>query len=753
MPVQGKFSRTEGCHSLQPEPSPDGTKPLRERFRRMNASAGTEGTPLAANALASGAHYQMNLATDERGYGQMPAGSGIWALNLLTDELVVSPRLHGVLGLSTDGPFKAVDFFAIVHPDDLQATSIAFALATHPKVRATYDVTYRTIGKADGVTRWVAAKGVGVFDDDGFCIRAVGTATRIDGLGRGVIWNAGQPDPGHRNASDRTFSSVSDFLEQPAAFDGLQAGEPKNRWFDYRGHRVRVVDRTGKPEFWNQGAQADARAAQDGARAWKALPELLCVVTADGALCSVNAAWTQLLGWQPDELLGHRYLAFSHSGDNEAIATAMAGAVEAHQPSHECRMLHKDGSLRWVAWSVSGDGFGLFASGRDVTAEKAASDAANEAEALLRQNQKMEAIGQLAGGIAHDFNNLLQALSGGLELLGRRHVHSEAGRLLIRRADAAVERGSMLTKQLLCFSGKQHLATQTIDVNGMIAMSSAFIGRLLEAVEIHWTLAPQLWPALADPNQLDVALLNLLVNARDAMPAGGTIEVATRNLAADERLPAELAAGDYVAIAVTDTGVGMSEEVLLRAIEPFFTTKGMGRGSGLGLSQAYGFARQSGGALRLTSLRGHGSVVEILLPRAVPAAAGMVRPHPELLLRPKTILVVDDDQDVRELTVAALEERGYRVMEADGGISGLALLAEAPVDLLLVDFAMPGMTGAEMVRLARKASPGIGVLFMTGYADLDALREYAAPEDILRKPFRLATLIEHVASVTGRIIS
>ena len=712
----------------------------------MNQQPNSEGSQGFADATAAARLSNSGIGEASGPTQRGLAGAGTWVLNLVTDELVLSPRTRAILGVGQDQRFDMVDFFAALHPDDRDATSTAFALATHPRVRAVYDVTYRMVGKADGMVRWVVARGVGLFDDEGFCVRAIGTASGIADH-EGVAWPtdalaAGEPG----------LSAINDCIDQTIA--DPDAGGARNRldfrWFDYAGKHVRPVERTARPISKPHAHQASFRVEESRERAWNTLPELLCTLTPDGVFRSANVKWTQWLGWFQEDLLDRDFLTFSHPDDRDAIAAAMAKTVAAHLPGHEGRMLHKDGSLLWIVWCFSSDDTGLFASGRDVTAERQAAAASASVEALLRQEQKMQAVGQLAGGIAHDFNNLLQALSGGLELLERRHVPSEAGRHLIRRANAAVERGSMLTKQLLGFSGKQHLAPQTVDLNAVITNASGLHDGVFDGIDILWTLEPHLWPAVADPSQFAVALLNLLLNARDAKPGGGTIEVATRNVATDGTSLAELAPGDYVSLTVKDTGSGMSDAIMLRAIEPFFTTKGLGGGSGLGLSQAYGFARQSGGTLRLASSPGQGSTVEILLPRSLPVAATRLTSAAEPLLRPKTILVVDDDRDVRELTVAALEECGYQVLEADGGVSGLARLSEVPIDLLLVDFAMPGMSGAEMVRLARQRAPSMAVVFMTGYADLDALREHASPENILRKPFRLATLTEHVAAVTGR---
>ena len=718
----------------------------------MNQQANPGGSHGFAETSAGGGLARSGAGAGSDQGQQALTGTGTWVLNLVTDELTLSPRTRAVLGVGEDERFDMADFFAALHPDDLDATSTAFALTTHPRVQAVYDVTYRIVGRADGIVRWVAARGVGLFDREGFCVRAVGTASGLADR-PAAAWPADPPETaGGLATDDPGLSAINDCIDEAMA--NPEAGGARARldyrWFEYMGQHARPLKLATWPTPKPQRQQAMLRTENSRERAWNALPDLLCTLTPDGSFRCVNATWTKQLGWRPEDLLDHDFLVFSHPADRDAIAAAMARAVSAHLPGHEGRMLHEDGGQIWVAWSFSSDGASLFASGRDVTAERQAAEASARSEALLRQDQKMQAVAQLARGIAHEFNNLLQALSGGLELLERRHVASDAGRHLISRANAAVERGSLLTKQLLGFSGKQHLAPQIVDLNAVIANAAGLRDGLVDGIDIVWALEPHLWAAVADPSQLAIAVLNLLLNARDATPGGGTIEVATANVAADGAVPGELTPGDYVSLVVKDAGCGMTDAVMLRAIEPFFTTKGLGGGSGLGLSQAYGFARQSGGTLRLASAPGRGSTVQILLPRALPAIAARPAAPPEPLPRLKTILVVDDDQDVRELTVAALEECGYQVLEADGGVSGLERLGEAAVDLMLVDFAMPGMTGAEMVRLARQRFPDIGVLFMTGYADLDALREYAAPEDIIRKPFRLATLTDHVAAVTGR---
>ena len=377
-----------------------------------------------------------------------------------------------------------------------------------------------------------------------------------------------------------------------------------------------------------------------------------------------------------------------------------------------------------------------------------------EAEDRLRQAQKMEVFGQLTGGIAHDFNNLLQAVSGSLEMLGRKHVHNDDGHRLLRLGGQALDRAAHLTRQLLAFARKQSLEVRSIDSSTAMATAIELARRSLpENITISQRLQAAAWPLQSDANQLDVAMLNLIINARDAMPDGGSIVVSTNNVVAPAAdLPNDLAAGPYVQIAVVDSGTGMSEDVLARVFEPFFTTKGVGKGTGLGLSQVYGFAHQSGGSVAISSAVGHGTTVRIFLPRAETDEAMTVDDPDHGVWRGReTVLVVDDDRDVRDLAVACLEEYGYRILEAGSGVECLELLGrEASVDLLLIDYAMPEMNGAETVRLARRIRPGLEVLFITGYADLRALREHVGPNAILQKPFKLAQLAERVASGLAR---
>lgn len=378
-----------------------------------------------------------------------------------------------------------------------------------------------------------------------------------------------------------------------------------------------------------------------------------------------------------------------------------------------------------------------------------------KAEEALRQAQKMEAIGQLTGGIAHDFNNLLQVIMGSLERLGRRL--GGPGRTVdpreLRLIDAATrgaERAAILTKRLLAFSRRQTLAPTTIDVNRLVSgMSDLLLRTLGAAISVETILDARVWPVSADENQLENALLNLAVNARDAMPDGGKLTIATSNVALpddDAGAQEEIAAGHYTRITVSDTGSGMTAEVLAKAFDPFFTTKDIGQGTGLGLSQVYGFVKQSGGHVRIISEPGKGTSVRLYLPRlaiaprATPAdgAAATVTPIPRGD-RGETILVVEDEDDVRAATVETVRELGYDVIEAPDGQVALRRLEQVPgIRVLFTDVGLPGgMNGVQLAEAARQRRPDLAVLFTTGYAR-DAFAANARRTvgiEVLDKPF------------------
>ena len=371
------------------------------------------------------------------------------------------------------------------------------------------------------------------------------------------------------------------------------------------------------------------------------------------------------------------------------------------------------------------------------------------AEARLVQAQKMEAIGQLTGGIAHDFNNLLTVVIGSLDLAHRRCDDKQVLRL-VGNAIQAAERGASLTAQLLAFSRRQRLSPATIDINKVITGMSDMLSRTIGPdIEIETDLEDQLWGALADPTQLEVMILNLVINARDAMPQGGKVAIRTRNIAeVPTSVVADLDAGHYVAISVADNGPGMSPEVLARAFEPFFTTKEYGKGTGLGLAQLYGFAKQSGGVARIESKLGEGTKVTIYLPRSRGAAVTEAIDHQEHRERRNArILLIDDDADVRDVAAASIEELGYQVVAHGRAEEGLAGLVGDTFDLVITDIAMPGMNGVEFARRARGSHPSLPILFSSGYADVERFGDELAREIILKKPFRIADLAARIGAV------
>ncbi len=385
----------------------------------------------------------------------------------------------------------------------------------------------------------------------------------------------------------------------------------------------------------------------------------------------------------------------------------------------------------------------------DVTAK-------HHAEEALRQSQRMEGIGQLTGGVAHDFNNLLTAILGSLTLASRR-VEDERARQLIDNALQAARRGARLIEQLMAFSRRQQLETQPVDVNAAITrMSGLFASTLGGTVKVASHLEAVLPAAYADPAQLELALLNLALNARDAMPGGGELTLSTSLASLGQpRTDSEPGPGRYVCISVADTGPGMKPEVAARAFEPFYTTKTAGKGSGLGLSQVLGLAKQLGGGVRIDCPEGSGCTVSLYLPvsrepaqETPPRAPGLGAQ--QAAVAGARVLVVDDDDDVRRFVADLLTESGCTVRTEADGVAGLEALMAGPVDLMVLDYAMPGMTGAEVARIVREQRPETPLLIMTGYLEHQAVLDELGAQPILQKPFEPAELLSRVASTLRR---
>jgi signal transduction histidine kinase/CheY-like chemotaxis protein len=379
------------------------------------------------------------------------------------------------------------------------------------------------------------------------------------------------------------------------------------------------------------------------------------------------------------------------------------------------------------------------------------------AEATIRQMQKMDSIGQLTGGIAHDFNNMLAIVTGSLDMAKRRLKGTEDPKIA-PSLDAAAEgarRAAVLTQRLLAFSRQQPLAPQALDANRLVSGMSELLRRTIgEPIAVETVLGGGLWPCFADPAQLENALINLAVNARDAMPEGGRLTIETANVHLDELYAganADVAPGQYVMLGVTDTGTGMGPEVVERAFEPFYTTKGPGHGTGLGLSQVFGYVKQSGGHVKIYSEPGQGTTIKLYLPRHFGAAAAPEeRPWTSDLPRGagQLILVVEDEEQVRVMTVEALRDLGYGVVDAADGASALALLGGlGRVDLLFTDIVMPGMNGRELADQVRAARPGTPVLYTTGYTRNAVVHNGMLDPGVafLAKPFTIDQLARKVA--------
>ena len=472
-------------------------------------------------------------------------------------------------------------------------------------------------------------------------------------------------------------------------------------------------------------------------------------------IVQANPEFCRMLGYQPDELIGRTVDEITHRDDRLLSKPQMATADA--DKFVEKRYLTRTGRVTWArvrkTLLSSPDTHHALELGliEDISRHK-------QAEAELRQAQKMQAVGQLTGGIAHDFNNLLGVIIGNVEFL------LEAVRENPDQADLAQEilnsalSGADLTRRLLAFARRQTLQPRLIDLNRYVPDHIAILRRVLgETIQITTTLAGDLWPTRADPSQVGDALLNLAINARDAMPHGGTIFIETANECLDQDYAdsnSEVAAGDYVVLSVTDTGIGMPPEVLERALEPFFSTKGPGIGSGLGLSMIYGFAQQSGGHLKIYSEHGRGTTVRLYLPKVLSEELVEVATleDPSLPVGDESVLLVDDNAEMRAVARRHLSALGYRVVEAESGPAALAILRgeDASFDLLFTDIVMPdGMTGYQLAAAARRLRPELRVLFTTGYARVGPRPEPPDEEagPMLRKPYRqreLATTLRAV---------
>ena len=636
------------------------------------------------------------------------SGLGTWDLDVARGVLHWNAACRALFGLSLDDerPLTYEDsFLSALHPRMRARVRQEMEDALSPAGSGRLTTEFRIVGLADRRERWLSLTGQSFFEE-GRCVRFVGVVS----------------DTTARKREDEALLRSREKLE------------------------ARVE-----------------RSSRDLDRIWHHSQDIMVVIRQDDLTAeAVNPAWERVLGWPAEPPSGTGILGFVHPQDTALTRVQLARLADGQGVEHfENRIRHRDGSYRRISWNVVPEGEFLHAVGRDVTVERRQEEILRRTEAQLRQSQKMEAIGQLTGGVAHDFNNLLQVVLGNLDIL-QRSLPPEAGRLRRSAENAAsgARRAAVLTQRLLAFSRRQPLAPRALQVNGLVEGMSDLLARTLgETIAIRTALAPDLWRVEADPGQLENALLNLAVNARDAMPGGGRLAIETENLTLTEAITLrgeEMGPGQYVVVSVTDTGTGMDQEVIGRVFEPFFTTKPVGQGTGLGLSMTYGFVRQSGGHIRIYSEPGLGTTVRIYLPRLVSAgeeAPPEGEPTPAARARQESILVVEDDADVRSYSVEVLSELGYQVIEAEDGPGTLRLLEDSPSlvpDLLFSDVVLPnGMNGAELAARARLLRPGMKVLFTSGYAR-DALTHHGrldAGVEVIGKPFTFAELAARVRGV------
>jgi PAS domain S-box-containing protein len=492
--------------------------------------------------------------------------------------------------------------------------------------------------------------------------------------------------------------------------------------------------------------QALNQEIEERQRIFETSQDLIMVTDPTGNLVQVSPSAMTILGYEPAAMIGHSAVDFIHADDLESTREEMRAARRGRlMRNFEARFVHRDGQAVTLTlmgtWSEPVRRH--FFVGRDLTEKRAA-------EAQFRQAQKMEAIGQLTGGVAHDFNNILTVITGTIGILSEAVADSPQLTAIAKMIDEAAERGAGLTKHLLAFARKQPLQPREIDVNALVLETAKLLYPTLgEQIEIAPLLAADAWTALVDPSQLSTAILNLALNARDAMPAGGKLAIETNNVYLDEgyaNMHNEVTVGNYVMIAVSDTGTGISAENLEKVFDPFFTTKEVGKGTGLGLSMVFGFVRQSGGHIKIYSEEGHGTSVKIYLPRAT----GLHQTAAEALAFSRVeggneiVLVVEDDALVRKYVVTQIESLGYTTLEASNAAEALEVIGKtATIDLLFTDVIMPGpLNGRQLVDAALKQRPSLKTLFTSGYTE-NAIVHHGRLDSgvlLLAKPYRKSEL-------------
>lgn len=515
--------------------------------------------------------------------------------------------------------------------------------------------------------------------------------------------------------------------------------------------------------------------------------DLMAIVGADGFFKKVNPAFESVLGYTDEEMFARPVVSFLHPDDVARTKTGINILAQGTKRLHSRnRYLCKDGSYRWLSWHSNPIGHDFYTIGRDITEQVEAEEKVRELnrqleehnrdlekkvqeriaelqkmEAQVTQLQKMDAVGRLAGGVAHDFNNMLAAITMACDLLSDDISDTQAATEHVRSIREVAEKAAALTRQLLLFSREQHVTTQVIDLNSLIRELERMLVRLIgENMQIVLNLANDLKNVCADTIQLEQVILNLVVNARDAMPKGGKITIETSNVFLDEAFTSthlSVERGHYVLLAVSDQGVGMDAETIGKIFEPFFTTKAIGKGTGLGLSTTYGIVKKCNGSIWVYSEPGHGTVFKIYLPVT---ETNVTQPTKEtttaaVASQARTILLVEDDKNLRKIFSMILARKGYELLIAESGKDALTFCHSqaGKIDLMLTDVMMPDCNGFELASQAEKLQPGLRVLFMSGYTDQGLQNSGMTgdkPMDFIQKPFDVNALVAKIESVLNR---
>nr|WP_162296243.1 PAS domain S-box protein [Methylorubrum populi] len=619
----------------------------------------------------------------------------VWATDADGRATWFNERVYAYAGL-IQGQLDAEGWWAIVHPDDRERVAREW-LAAVTSVDS-YQCEYR-LRRADGTYRWFLGRGQPVVAGDGAVLRWVGTSTDIDD-------------------------------QKQVMAELVRFNEALER---------RVAERTAEHD-----------------RVWRNSRDLLVVVGADGVFRAANPAWEAILGYGPTEVVGRHFGTFIWPDDIELTQAALERAVSTGPlTDFENRYRHKEGTPRWISWRTAIEGDLVYAYGRDVTAERTQGEALRQAEEALRQSQKLEAVGQLTGGVAHDFNNLLTIIRSSVDFLRRPDLPEERKSRYLTAVSETVDRAAKLTGQLLAFARRQALKPETLDVGARLRGVADLLDTVTGArIRVVTEVPDRSCFVKVDLSQFETALVNMAVNARDAMEGEGTL---TLRLECGVSLPAirghAAAAGPFAAVSLHDTGSGIEPTVLAHVFEPFFTTKEVGKGTGLGLSQVFGFAKQSGGDVAVDSAPGRGTTFTLYLPEVEPEASTVERGGKADPVEPggygQQVLVVEDNVEVGRFATQILEDLGYVTTWAANAASALEYLAErgATFDAVFSDVVMPGMNGVELAHEIQRRFPNLPVVLASGYSHVLA-QEGRHGFELLQKPYSAEQLSRILQRVT-----